>query len=427
MELHVTPLEEHAIDDGPVEIVERKGLGHPDTICDALAEEFSRALSRWYLDRCGFIVHHNVDKILLRGGSSTAEFGGGSVLEPIEIYLAGRAVMQLGQEMLPVEALAVEGSRRWLREHLHALDPERHVRIRSLVRPGSADLVELYSRQREEGRWLANDTSCGVGYAPLSDLERVVHAVEHRLSDAGRHGGRPEVGEDVKVMGVRNGHRIRLTIGCAMVGRHLSHLDDYLGAKASLVTLAAETASQVSHREVEVEVNAADDPSSGSLFLTVTGTSAEAGDDGEAGRGNRANGLITPYRPMTLESVAGKNPVTHVGKLYNVAAGLIAEAIVEQIPEISEAQCMLVSRIGQSITDPQIAHLRVRSLQSSGRHAARVDAIVRQHLEDLPSLQRELVDGTLAVDRWPFRGPALESGTDRTTTTDTTGGPPPSG
>ncbi len=410
MELLVTPLEDHPIDDGPVEIVERKGLGHPDTICDALAEEFTRSLSRFYLDRCGLIVHHNVDKILLRGGSSQAEFGGGSVIEPIELYLAGRAVMRLEGEVVPVEELAVEGSRRWLRDHLHALDPERHVRIQSLVRPGSADLVELYTRQRDEGRWLANDTSCGVGYAPLSDLERVVHAVEHRRSKLGRREQRPEVGEDVKVMGVRSGDRIRLTISCAMIGRHLSHIDDYLEARASLATLAAETASEVSDRKVEVAVNAADDPSSGSVFLTVTGTSAEAGDDGEAGRGNRANGLITPYRPMTLESVAGKNPVTHVGKLYNIAAGLIAEAIVEELPEITEAQCMLVSRIGQLIADPQVAHIRVRSRQPSSQDPGRVDAIVRQHLDALPRLYRELIDGTLAVDRWPFRKSAIESG-----------------
>jgi S-adenosylmethionine synthetase len=281
----------------------------------------------------------------------------------------------------------------------------RHVRIQSLVRPGSADLVELYARQRDAGRWLANDTSCGVGYAPLSDLERIVQAVEHRLSDSGRRMERKEVGEDVKVMGVRNGDRIRLTISCAMIGRYLFHLDDYLEAKSSLAELAAETARRFCDREVEVQVNAADSPADGSVFLTVTGTSAEAGDDGEAGRGNRANGLITPYRPMTLESVAGKNPVTHVGKLYNIAAGLIAEAIVDRLPEISEAHCMLVSRIGQSICDPQVAHLRIRSTLPASQSEARVQEIVRQHLDDLPNLQRELVDGTLAVDRWPFRTP----------------------
>lgn len=402
MELITTALEDVPVGEGPIEIVERKGLGHPDTICDALAEAFTRSLSRCYLERCGMIVHHNVDKILLRGGRSQPAFGAGSVIEPIEIHLAGRAITQLEGEDLPVEELAVEGSRRWLGEHLHALDPARDVRIHSLVRPGSADLVELYARQRDRGQWLANDTSCGVGYAPLSELEKVVHAVEHRLSSVGRE-DRPEVGEDVKVMGVRSGDVIRLTIGCALVGRHLADLDAYLEAKASVVELAREAASRITRREPEIMVNAADDASAGSVFLTVTGTSAEGGDDGEAGRGNRANGLITPYRPMTLESVAGKNPVTHVGKLYNVAAGLIAEAIVHELPEIREAQCMLVSRIGHPIADPQVAHLRIRSSAPVTPLRGRVETIVRRELDALPKLQIELVEGTLAVDRWPFR------------------------
>src|SRR5271157_2165233 len=78
-------------DEAEVEFVERKGLGHPDTLCDALAEEFSLSLSRFYLDRFGLILHHNVDKALLWGGQAQPAFGGGKILRPIEIYLSGRA------------------------------------------------------------------------------------------------------------------------------------------------------------------------------------------------------------------------------------------------------------------------------------------------------------------------------------------------
>ena len=68
-------------------------------------------------------------------------------------------------------------------------------------------------------------------------------------------------------------------------------------------------------------VNALDDPKASDesgIYLTVTGLSAEQGDDGEVGRGNRVNGLITPSRAMSLEAAAGKNAVAHVGKLYNL-------------------------------------------------------------------------------------------------------------
>jgi len=58
----------------------------------------------------------------------------------------------------------------WLRQHFHALDVEQHVIIKSLIRPGSSDLVDLYMRQKRTSSWMANDISCGVGYASMSDL-----------------------------------------------------------------------------------------------------------------------------------------------------------------------------------------------------------------------------------------------------------------
>jgi S-adenosylmethionine synthetase len=412
MDLRITSIGEARGDASEVEIVERKGLGHPDTICDALAESFSRALSRAYVERCGAILHHNVDKVLLRGGASEASLGGGRVVEPIEIYLAGRATMAISGEPIPVEEIAERESHAWLRAHLHALDPDRHVRIRSLVRGGSADLVELYMRERESGQWLSNDTSCGVGFAPLSRLEQTVDAVERRLSGLARSEGRVAVGEDVKVMGVRQGDHVQLTIGCALIGPHLPRLDDYLAVKAEVAACALETARERCGGEVSVVVNAADDPDHESLFLTVTGTSAEAGDDGEAGRGNRANGLITPGRPMTLESVAGKNPVTHVGKIYNVVAGLIAEAVVDRVEGVDQAECLLVSRIGHPVADPAIAHVRIggEGAVDPARRRAEIDVIVRGELARLPALQQSLVEGTLSIDRWPFRVPGARAG-----------------
>jgi S-adenosylmethionine synthetase len=156
---------------------------------------------------------------------------------------------------------------------------------------------------------------------------------------------------------------------------------------------------------VEVEVNTGDDPERGIVYLTVTGTSAEAGDDGEAGRGNRVNGLITPYRPMTLESVAGKNPVTHVGKLYNLAAGLVAASLVDELPGVVEAECRLVSQIGRPVHDPQLADVRLRCAMGVRPDAleARTAEIVRRHLFAIDSYARELIEGSLVLDGWPLR------------------------
>lgn len=389
----------------PVEIVERKGLGHPDSICDSLAETVSLALCRFYRERFGLVLHHNVDKVLLRGGEARSNFGGGEVLQPIDIYLAGRAVRRHGGVDVPVDQIAVEACRDWLRANMRSLDPERHVRFQCLIRPGSVDLTELFARQHKARTPLANDTSVGVGYAPLGEVGDAVLAIDAAISAPDLRRSSPAFGEDTKIMAVRNGAHLRLTVACAQVARHVPAYQQYLQNKAWLVELIKATVDKVTGLEVTAQVNVADGQTPDSVYLTVTGTSAESGDDGEAGRGNRANGLITPYRPMTMESVAGKNPVSHVGKLYNVLAALIADTIVRELPQVAAAECYLVSQIGRPIDDPELADIRLQP-RDPGRSVPRtaVEQILRRHLDSLGRLTDELTDGTIVVGRWPLRG-----------------------
>ena len=405
MQINVGLIEGLPVGQANIEVVERKGLGHPDSICDALAEAFSASLCRFYREHFGVILHHNVDKALLCAGSARPAFGGGQVLEPIEILLAGRATTAFMGVEVPVAELAIEASRAWLSKQFHALDPERHVRIRPLVRPGSQDLTELYLRHaRTGGAPLANDTSCGVGFAPLSELETVVLEVERELNSPALRTTNPEIGQDIKVMGVRRGDRRHLTIACAMIDRSLGDLDEYRQRKALVAEMARTVAARCTGKPVQVSVNAADGVDAKSVYLTVTGTSGESGDDGQAGRGNRANGLITPYRPMTMESVAGKNPVTHVGKLYNLCAGLTAQRLVTEIPEIAAAHCFMVSEIGRPIDRPQIIDIRVEPAGGRPLDALRraIRDLVSGELDAIPQLAARLLDGDIALDRWPL-------------------------
>lgn len=383
----------------PVEIVERKGIGHPDTICDAVAEELSRALCRFYLEQFGLVLHHNVDKVLLWGGTSQPRFGGGEITAPMELFLAGRATCEYKGIRVPIDDLVRESCYQWLASHFHALQPEQHVKLHSLIRPGSVDLVELYLRQEQTGIALANDTSCGVGYAPLSELERVVLRVEKELNLAETKSAHPEIGEDIKVMGVRKQDTLELTIACAFIDSHITNIDDYVARRANLVALVEQAVKTESAMPLHTNVNAADDIDKGSLYLTVTGTSAESGDDGEVGRGNRVNGLICPYRPMNMEAAAGKNPVTHVGKLYNIVAQRIAATLVEELEEVQQAYCYLVSRIGSPIMEPQVAdlqlvmhdHLTVDVVRS------RAEEIVYEQLADIAKIRQELIEGSLTI------------------------------
>jgi len=384
------------LDDAPVEMVERKGLGHPDTICDALAEQLSRNLCRHYRDRFGEILHHTVDKALLCGGSAAPAFGGGEVTAPIEIHLSGRATSRVRDEIVPIEEIAIEGSRAWLRASLHALDVDRHVRLHCRIRPGSQDLSALFARGRQRVP-LANDTSFGVGYAPLSPLERLVLEIERSMNGGERARAHPAWGEDIKVMGFRHGRVARITVACALVGRHLRALDDYLAQKDAIRRAVSDMAAKAGFDDCTIDVNAADAADGSSVYLTVTGTAAESGDDGEVGRGNRVNGLITPGRPMSLEAAAGKNPVSHAGKLYNVLARRAAERLVAELPEIEAAECYLLSRIGHPVTEPALAHLRLRTRGSLPVPAARAGELLAAELERLPALVDAFVAGEVDV------------------------------
>jgi S-adenosylmethionine synthetase len=199
-------------------------------------------------------------------------------------------------------------------------------------------------------------------------------------------------------MGVRRGERAAITIACAMIGRFIADVDAYLEHKTALAAWARAHAREHGFAECDVTVNAAD-ASPSSVYLTVTGTSAEAGDDGEVGRGNRVNGLITPCRPMSLEAAAGKNPISHVGKIYNVLADRICGDLVARIPAIAAAQCLIVSRIGAPVSEPWLIQVKLAMHDSMPPEQVRpdVDALVDVHLAGIPRLSRDLIAGAIDV------------------------------
>ncbi len=399
MQVHIETLRGPGLAERPLEIVERKGLGHPDTICDALAEEFCASLCRFYEDRFGTILHHNVDKLLLAGGAAEPSFGGGRITRPIGLYYAGRATLKHDGEDVPVADLMRQSCTNWLAEHLPLIDPAAHVDAHCLVRGGAAELLHTFNQsERNTGR-RANDTSCGVGYAPLSELERSVLAVEQYLNSRAFKIEHPEVGYDIKVMATRTERRLEFSIACAMIDRHLPDLDAYRTATRAVARNVRELIASMLGADVAVTINQADDYGSGDVYLTVSGTSAEAGDDGETGRGNRVNGLITPLRPMTMEAVAGKNPVTHVGKLYNVLANRIAGALVDTIEPVQEAECYLVSRIGAPVHRPRLVDLRVRLTPGATRAEVQpqIDAVVEAQLSQVYGLASEFMQHRLGV------------------------------
>ncbi len=343
------------VSDREIEIVERKGIGHPDSVADGIAESISRELSRYYVKNYGRILHHNTDQAEIVGGQAKPSFGGGQVLEPVYVLLSGRATTHVDGERIPYRTIAKKAATEFLKKHYRNLDIEEDVIIHTMIGQGSVDLKGLYDTQK----YLANDTSFGVGYAPMSDLEKVVYNTEKYLNGDLKTRF-PEIGEDIKVMGYRNGDKMDITIAAAFVGRHTSDADHYMSVKEELQSVLTDYAAKFTEKEVRYFINTGDIPDEKIFYLTVTGLSMENGDDGSVGRGNRVNGLITPYRPMSMEAAAGKNPVTHVGKLYNLLAFKIAEDVVKEAGgDVAETHVRIVSQIGKPIDEPQVASVQI--------------------------------------------------------------------
>jgi S-adenosylmethionine synthetase len=388
--LRQIPLEQQEI-----ELVERKCIGHPDSIADGIAESISRALCRAYFEECGAILHHNTDQGEIVAGESIPRFGGGKVTKPIYILLDGRATKHFEGIDIATDSIAVEAARNYLRQYLTNINLERDVIVDCKLGTGSTDLRDVF-RPCDNRVPRANDTSFGVGHAPFSETETIVMESSNYIDTILRPEF-PAIGQDIKIMGLRDGNDITLTVACAIVDRYCSGLKEYVEYKEILKERLETLAKKYTRREVNVHINTADDIDNGSVFLTVTGTSAEMGDDGSVGRGNRCNGLITPNRPMSMEATSGKNPINHIGKIYNILSTQLARECVAKVDGIEEIYIRLLSQIGMPIDLPLVASVQVLPKPGYELKAITrdIDAIVNDGLANITCVTEKVISGDI--------------------------------
>lgn len=350
-----------------VEIVECKGKGHPDTLADDLADALSNAYSLFTRQECGAILHHNFDKLCLLGGAADVQFGSGRLTKKIRILVNGRVSFGLADRPLPIRDVIANTCRRFFAERLPLLpfddsfDIEYNLNTASspgrVDTPGGAPNSRHYwftPRSIEdlpERKLLrANDTSLGSGYAPLSKCEQFVLDLVSALSV--RPSSAPEwMGTDIKVMATSSPNGISIVACIPQIARYVASRDQYAQnlswLKGHCLTLAQH---MLGDTDVSFLLNARDNPDADELYLTASGTSLESGDEGVVGRGNRLNGLITPMRPMNLEGFSGKNPVYHVGKLYNAMSTDIAKRLHFEFG--GRIAVFLVSAAGAPLAEP---------------------------------------------------------------------------
>ncbi|MBU2561918.1 MAG: methionine adenosyltransferase [Nanoarchaeota archaeon] len=346
-----------------VEFVESKGIGHPDSICDAVCEECGQALAAYYRKRFGKVLHYNIDKALLVAGAAKPKFKGGRILSPIKLTIAGRATDRHGTKRLPVRKLIKDTAARYLKRfRLAKFD------VAVDIKSAAANL-EVVSRSKKA---VANDTSFGASHYPFSKTEKLVLDVVDHLNSQQFRKMFPAAGPDVKVMGVRKKDVLELTVAIAFIGKHVKDMHDYIIINDGIAE------HLIRRYGVKTGINTLDNVTGdeNSVYLTVSGLSAEMGDDGQVGRGNRHNGIITPGRPMSIEAVAGKNP-RHPGRSYQIAAYTIAKELVEKA-NVKSAEVSLVTDIGSPLETPNAVSIRT----TGNVNKETVERIVKKNIRD---------------------------------------------
>lgn len=391
------------------EFVERKGMGHPDTLSDALAEALSVKYSNYTLRKYGAVLHHNFDKVGLLGGSSRVEFGRGYMVKPIRVLLNGRASTRFGNEVIPVDDLLVKWSREFMETRLPLIDAKKNLEFQNNLstqsspggikgtRPETSLRAHWFEPRsledlQERKILLSNDTSMGIGYAPYTKLERLVIDIENTLNEEGFKRKNPWIGSDIKIMGFKDKQNFYLTICIPQIANYVHSVDEYKKNIAFSRKIIYDIASKLDIKNLDLSINTRDNFDATELYLTAIGSSIESGDEGLVGRGNRVNGVISPNRPMSLEGACGKNPIYHIGKVYYCAADKIANEIYRKFGIANEVY--LVSQSGRKLTDPWVV---VVKYQEGFKDLSRLKSLVKKEIKSIPLLTNEILNARLQL------------------------------
>jgi S-adenosylmethionine synthetase len=386
--------------DPELEVVERKGRGHPDTLADGLAEQLSARYCVYTTDRFGAILNHNFDKIGLLGGRSTVEFGSGRMLRPVRVLLNGRAADRFGDQPIPLVSLLTTWTIDFITEELPLLDPENDLEFHFNVSTANTagypadDFTPTESTDRRQLNELrSSDTAVICAQYPPTALESAVLAIERSLTSNDRRCLWPWLGNDIKVLAWRTGRQVSMTACIPQIAGQVPDLGAYRRNLDQVRALIHNQAAEyLFGYEVELDLNTKDDEVGNSLYLTAIGSCLESGDEGLAGRGNRPNGVISPLRAHSGEAACGKNPAFFPGKVYNAAAAEIARMLYEDIG--APVEVWLAAQEGRPLDNPwQVVVIHDGPAPSS----AFVDRTVKQVLGRIPELTESMTLGRVRL------------------------------
>lgn len=384
----------------PFEIVERKGLGHPDTLADAIAEDTSRRYALYCKERYGAVAHHWFDKVMLIGGEADTGFLKGRMIRPVRAILVGKAALTVGGEEIPLLRHFKEAVSNVFAGVLKNFSFEDYcvceLQVNDSVGPGQRSIRyrpkspnEL--KQFESGGLVSNDCNICVGFAPYTPTELLTLELEAFLLSPPQQAKRPWIGADIKTVTTRIDTRTEVLSNIPMLASYVDSFETYAGMRDTLQADLRDFCRQQLSADCTVTVNP--EWIHGRAYLTASGTCLDTGDIGVVGRGNRHSGLITPMRSMSIEGTAGKNPLDHTGKLFNVAATQIAQRVYS---ELGMASTVYISaKKGDRLEAPTFVAIHCdRCANIASRCEMEALRIATNVLANIDSIRASLLAGT---------------------------------
>ncbi len=391
------------------DVAERKGLGHPDTLADSLAEELSRVYSLFTLSNFGVVLHHDFDKLGIVGGSSSVSFGKGIITRPIKVLLNGRASIRFGDKKIPLKELLIKTVLNFFYQKFPLLRKMDIKIIFNVSQKSSPGFINIGKQQSPRKFWFsprgledlpetkllrANDSVIACSYYPLTIADKCCLEVESFLNSKKYKRKYPWCGSDIKLQAVYINGKVELTMCVPQIAKYVSDINEY---KENLETIK-ETVLNIlfkkldSVSDIKLFINMRDNFEYPELYLTAIGSSIESGDIGLVGRGNRVNGLITPGKPMSIEGVCGKNPVYHAGKVGNVLAKIIAEKVYEITQKYTEV--FILTQTGQPLECPWKIIVKTNSDNSQDK---RIKSIILEELTKIPEITKKIIKGRISL------------------------------
>lgn len=396
------------IDNMQFEVVETKGKGHPDNICDTLAEKISSNYSKYCIKNYGMILRHMIDKLSILGGGSKVHFGKGEMTAPIKILINGRFTDRYKEEKIDYMNIVINTIKDYFKELFPLLDVEKYLVIVDNTHhnegPGvvynndgttnnerktffeaidEKDILKHNNFQR------CNDTSTTVSYYPMSKLEKTVLNIEKVLNSQEYKNNNPWVGNDIKVMGIKKEQKIEITSCVPLISLYVSDLNNYKNKiKMIKVDIEKIIRKEFPNNELLIFLNTRDNYERNDLYLTAIGSAIESGDEGAVGRGNRSRGIIPFNRNFSMEAPCGKNPVYHTGKLFTAIGDNISKKIFERYDIENVVFC--TTKMGDSIIEPWNISIELNS-KVSEEIKIEIDNLVKEEINNHKTITNDLI------------------------------------